>query len=259
MICRSCKFSLQGSEKFCPNCGAPLSEMPKDVTREKITPPEPPRIFFTPVKNEQEPDGDFGVFDEEAPSSDEAPVKKRKGQKKKKSGSKAPVALMLLLLLVILTATLFVAAEHFDVAPAIMQYLELEEKTTSEAGDKIYDYDKNDGIMSPDISYAPTGAYIAKNDSLTLRKGPDDSYGMLMTLKTGCQIQILGGTSLDSMWIYVYVPFYDCYGWLNSSFVTLFSDAENPSEAKTTEEEKTTEAPTEAAAAEETTLADSAG
>ncbi len=241
MICRNCKFSLQGSEKFCPNCGAPLSEMTKDVTNDTASLPEPPRIFFTPVKNE-EAKGNYTEQDDI--SSDGKPTPKKR--QKQKSSSKAPVALMLLLLLVILTTALVVAAERFDVAPAIMQYLKADTSTTY-AEPLHTDYQKNSGTISPDINYSPTVAYVSKNNSLSLRHGPDNSYGLIMTLRSGCHLQILGGTSLNERWIYVYVPFYDCYGWLNASFITLGEALEEATEGtEETEEAETNEEETSA-------------
>lgn len=240
MICRNCKFSLQGSEKFCPNCGAPLSEMTNEVTNTSDTLPEPPRIFFSPVKNGEIKDT---CSEENIYSSDKAEKKKPKN----KSSSKAPVVLMLLLLFVILSAALVVAAEHFDVAPAIMQFLKTE-ATTTYPEPLHTDYQESNGTIAPDINYSPTVAYVSKNNSLPLRHGPDSSYGLIMTLHSGCNLQILGGTSLNQRWIYVYVPYYDCYGWLNASFITLGDVLEEATEEPTEEitEPVSTEATTEA-------------
>lgn len=215
MICRNCKFSLQGSEKFCPNCGAPLSEKTNDVSNNSSI-PDPPRIFFTPVKNEEAYINSSEELTDISSVSNPQPKKKKRAR----SVSKAPVALMLLLLLVILTTALVVTAEKLDVAPVILQHLKTD--TVSTSSEPLHtDYSESSGTISPDISYSPTLAYVSKNNSLSLRHGPDNSYGLIMTLKSGCNLQILGGTSLNQRWIYVYVPVYDCYGWLNASFITL--------------------------------------
>ena len=238
MICRNCKFSLQGSEKFCPNCGAPLSKKANDVTSNSSM-PEPPRIFFTPVKSEEAYTDSNGELTDISSSSNPRPKKKKK---RARSVSKAPVALMLLLLLIILTTALVVTAERLDVAPVILQHLKTDTTTTS-AEPLHTDYSESSGTISPDINYFPTLAYVSKNNSLSLRHGPDNSYGLIMTLKSGCNLQILGGTSLNQRWIYVYVPVYDCYGWLNASFITLGEALEEATEEK--EEVTVTEAATE--------------
>ena len=247
MICRSCKFSLQGSEKFCPNCGAPLSETANDASNTSDTLPEPPGIFFTPVKSE-EIRGSYTDAEKDISSSD----KHGRRKQRQKSVSKAPVALMLLLLLVILTTALVVAAEHFDVAPAIMQYLKSD--TTTTYPEPIHtDYKESNGTVSPDVSYSPTVAYVSQNNSLSLRHGPDNSYGLIMTLRSGCNLQILGGTSLNQRWIYVYVPYYDCYGWLNASFITLGEALEEVTEDTTQDTTSEEATDTTAAAPEQTT------
>ncbi len=247
MICRNCKFSLQGSEKFCPNCGAPLSENPDEIKNEEITLPEAPKIFFTPVRQQEENQEKPKIFQSEDAPSD-APREASEEKISRKSSSKAPVVLMLVLILVVLTLGLFVAVEHFDIAPAIMQYLDGaaadNDKTESTLpSDEVpaVDFQNHYGIVDPNINYAPTSAYVTNNNSLPLRKGPDNSYGLIMSLESGCQLQILGGTSLNDLWVYVYVPFYDCYGWLSASFITLYSNLEttSPSESEASD---TTEA-----------------
>lgn len=230
MICRNCKFSLQGSERFCPNCGAPLSEDNDEKLSRQIAPPPAPEIFFTPVRQNA---AESGIFREMPAATCPAP---QKAEKKRRA--KAPIVLALVILLAVLITGAFAAAEHFNVAPVIMQYLngtpannnpgaseDTEEKTTL----------TDTGIIMPEISYTPTQAFVANRPSLSLRKGPSDSYGLIRGLNSGCQVQILGGSVTDEIWVYVYVPFYDCYGWLNSSFVTLYNSLETPEVMQTEE------------------------
>ena len=226
MICRNCKFSLHGSEKFCPNCGAPLSEDSDEKSIRQLQPPPPPDIFFTPVK--QETVQEVSSHREAMPSNHrEAPLQERKTKQR----SRAPLVLSLVILLAILITGIFAAAEHFNVAPVIMQYLSgstvqksPEQKDFSSENTSLTDT----GIIMPEISYAPTQAFVANKPSLSLRKGPSDSYGLIRNLTSGCQLQILGGTVNDEIWVYAYIPYYDCYGWLNSSFITLYNNLENP-------------------------------
>ena len=258
MICRNCKFSLIGSEKFCPNCGAPLSEISEEKSEtEVLTPPEAPKIFFTPVKQEGESYERSEIFRTQDTTAEKEPPKKKSSSQK--SSSKAPVMLMLVLILAVLVMGLFIAAEHFDVAPAILQYLEKEpEETTASAplttadDTAPSDFVKDSGVLEPDLSYAPTQAYVANSKTLSLRKGPADSYGLIKNLESGCQLQILGGTDLDDRWIYVYVPFYDCYGWLNAAFITLYSNIETTADTTDSTERDVTEFQ------EQTTLAEDA-
>lgn len=231
MICRSCKFSLQGNEKFCPNCGAPLCEDYPDKTNRQFSPPPPPDIFFTPVK--QEPTRESSIFREAIPAACTEAVLP---QKKQRRYPKAPIILALVILLAVLITGIFAAAEHFNVAPVIMQYLngtagEADEKKNSSAEETTL---TDTGTVMPEISYTPTQAFVANRPSLSLRKGPSDSYGLIKNLTSGCQLQILGGTVNDEIWVYVYIPYYDCYGWLNSSFITLYNSLEGPEEASQT-------------------------
>lgn len=237
MICRNCKFSLQGNEKFCPNCGSPLSVDSAEKTDRQLSPPPPPDIFFTPVKQEYMQEN--SIFREASPANHPDPPIT---DKKSKRSSKAPLVLALVMLLAVLVMGIFAAAEHFNVAPVIMQYLS--GTPSKESPDlKESPVEKttltDTGIIKPEISYAPTQAFVANKPSLSLRKGPSDSYGLIRTLASGCQLQILGGTVNDDIWVYVYIPYYDSYGWLNSSFVTLYNNLEGPDVTEQTKTEST--------------------
>ena len=247
MICRSCKFSLQGSEKFCPECGAPLCEAKEEKNSAPLPLPEAPGIFFAPVKEKQEDEAP-AIFRHQEPVREQ---EEKPPQRLTKSASKAPVVLMLLLLLVVLITGLFLAVEHFDIAPAIMKYLEggtdneSTENTLVFAPETSADYNRNLGIIEPDISYSPTLAFVSNISLLSLRKGPADTYGLLESLEADTQLQILGGTSISDRWVYVYIPFSDCYGWVNAAFVTLYSGIEAAPQITTEpaeEEPETTEA-----------------
>lgn len=230
MICRNCKFSLQGSERFCPNCGAPLSEDNDEKLSRQIAPPPAPEIFFTPVRQNA---AESGIFREMPAANCPAP---QKAEKKRRA--KAPIVLALVILLAVLITGAFAAAEHFNVAPVIMQYLNGTPANNNPGASEVPEEKTtltDTGIIMPEISYTPTQAFVANRPSLSLRKGPSDSYGLIRGLNSGCQVQILGGSVIDEIWVYVYVPFYDCYGWLNSSFVTLYNSLETPEVMQTEE------------------------
>lgn len=257
MICRNCKFSLQGSEKFCPNCGAPLTEKETEVKSEEVSLPQTPPIFFSPVKEELHSASESPPDEKEEKESISEKKEGSRNRKKDKSSSKAPAALMLLILLLVLITGLFVAVEHFDLAPAIMQYLNEDNTSpsdvTSRPDSAAVNFDNGQSVLSPDINYSPTQAYIARDNSLPLRKGPDDSYGLIMNLETGLQLQILGGTNLTDLWVYVYVPYHDCYGWICASYITLYGNADYTSLSKAEESTVPTEESTQDTATEPST------
>lgn len=234
MICRNCKFSLQGNENFCPNCGAPLSEEESEKSAQQITPPPAPEIFFTPVRQNIRQENP--VFRNDAHTGYADPPL---SEKKRRRSPRAPFILLLVMLIAVLVMGIFAAAEHFDVAPVIMQYLSgtpSHNSTQATEPDTEKAQLTDTGIIVPEISYTPTQAFVSNKASLSLRKGPSDSYGLVRSLTSGCQLQILGGTVNDEIWVYVYIPYHDCYGWLNSSFITLYNTLEDSSP---TEEEKT--------------------
>lgn len=226
MICRNCKFNLQGSEKYCPNCGAPLLAEKKEITSQ-AEPPKAPEIFFTPVKEEEKDTPEIFRTHREN-SEEQTQTGTEKKQRGSKSSSKAPVMLMLLLITAVLTVGLFVAAEKFNITPVILDYLG-GAKTETDATELVYSPAEiltpspEDGTVKPDINYTSTEARVARINLLALRKGPSDAYGLIRSLESDTQLQIMGGTAVTDSWIYVYVPSEDCYGWVNAAFVTLYS------------------------------------
>ena len=55
MICRKCNSILQGSEKFCPECGAPNSESKKSETVQESNIHSPPSVQLQPEKAPPDP------------------------------------------------------------------------------------------------------------------------------------------------------------------------------------------------------------
>lgn len=236
MICRKCSFILQGSEKFCPNCGEPCSQKPQNEKTEEPTTPTPPSILFSSQRESEAPETQPKIFRDE-PDEEAETVKSKK--------SKAPMLLIALLVIVVLSVGGVTAMEYFGLAPVIMQYLETgntvgeDADSTSEKGNDNAEttegeYSSDLGVISPDISFKPTVCYVSTDKSLPLRKGPDNSYAPLNTLQSGCPLQVIGASLTVDTWVYVYVPVLDCYGWLSSSF--LSDETALKSEDETTQE-----------------------
>jgi len=224
MICRNCSFILQGSEKFCPNCGADCSLKQKTEKAEELQPPAPPSIFFTsPNQQSQQSDTGHKIFSEEDDDREEILRPKK---------SRAKPVLITLLLAVILLVGGFTAMEYFNLAPAIVNYLETgltEPKSESDKtinSDKVEaEYPADKGILSPDISYKPAVCYVVSDSSLPLRKGPDEAYAPVVYLPSGSQVQVIGSSAVYENWVYAFFPPEEKYGWISASFL---SDTELP-------------------------------
>ncbi len=229
MICRNCSFILQGSEKFCPNCGTDCSSKQKTEKTEEVQPPSPPSIFFSsPAQQNLRSDTESRIFAEEEEEREEV-------SKPKKSRAKAVLAALLTAVILIVGG--FTAIEYFNLAPAIVNYLEAGATTKESQPDKAINSDKAEeeypsdkGIISPDINYRPTVCYVVSDSSLPLRKGPDEAYAPVVYLPSGSQVQALGASATYESWVYAFFPAEEKYGWISASFL---SDAELP-EAETT-------------------------
>lgn len=246
MICRNCSFILQGSEKFCPNCGFDCAQKPQTEKSEEILPPEPPSILFSANKEQPAPQAEDHRIFREAP---EETIEEKVTPKK----SRAPAVLVFLLIAVILSVGGITVIEYFELGPIIANYLQTggtakDTQVTTETAEKTTEgeYSQNYGVVSPDINFRPTICYVASDKSVCIRKGPDDSYAPIDLLESGIQLQVIGASNINDTWVYVYVPFVDCYGWLSASFL---SDASVLTEEETTDEE-TTENETENSAPE---------
>lgn len=210
MICRNCKFILQGSEKFCPDCG---QECKENITVEKEEKIPPPTIFYASEGDSEE----NTIFCE----SKDKRVSKRSGSK-----TSGPAFLIFLLIVCVLTVGGFTAVEYFDLAPVIKDYISPDAASVDEvsaeapAATQEGEYSDSYGIVSPDISFTPTICYVSSDKAIALRKGPDNSYAMLMLVDSGTQLQIIGASHTDDEWVYVHVPSEECYGWLSGSYLT---------------------------------------
>ncbi len=234
MICRKCSFILQGSEKFCPNCGTPCNEKPQTEKEETVETPTPPSILFSAPKQDVDVPQEFKprFFNEETMQEELKPERKK---------NKAPAVLIALLVLLVVALGGFTAMEYFDLAPAIMQYLETgmvtsEEESTQEAYENIEaaqaELPAGYGTVTPDINFKSTICYVASGKSVALRKGPDNSYALLQYLPSETKLQVLGASSTNDTWVYAYVPSTDTYGWVSASYL-------GETDLQTTQEETT--------------------
>lgn len=242
MICRNCSFILQGSEKFCPNCGADCSLKQKTEKAEELQPPTPPSIFFTSPNQQNQPSNmGHKIFDEEDEDREESSKPKK---------SRAKPLLIALLSAVILLVGGFTALEYFNLAPVIVNYLETGLTEPQNESDKTINSDNveaefpsDKGIISPDISYKPAVCYVASDSSLPLRKGPDEGYAPVVYIPSGSQVQVIGSSAAYESWVYVFFAAEEKYGWISASFIcdTELPEAEATDSTDVSEKAEETE------------------
>lgn len=228
MFCKKCSYILSGSESYCPSCGTPCEKVFDEKEAES-----PASIFGTGQVKSQ---GGTEIFEDNMPY-----VKENKKEKKSKSG----VAFAAVLILATVAAAAIVAADYLDISPAISTIFE----KVSSAVDKdsttttVSEYSSSAGTVTPSVVYDTTVAYNAKSDGQALRKGPDETYAEIQNVPYSTLVHILGASDSQALWVYVYIPEDDVYGWLMSSYL---SD-ERPEEEfdETSEEETTAEESTE--------------
>lgn len=227
MICKNCNYILSGSESFCPDCGTPC-EKDRTYQKEQST----PQVIFTPEKETSSP-----IFAGEPPTVEHREKKSRAG-----------LYLVVVLCAVILGTVAVSVTDMVDFTPAIAQLFSLpEEETTTEKTTDISEYDPLSGIVSPALSYKTTTGYISGETGQALRKGPDNSYGQIDVLSVGSEVHIVGSEKKNNEWVYVYAPEKDVYGWLSSSYISVFLSETDEDESEIYEEsEKTTEISTTA-------------
>ncbi len=204
MVCQKCNHILQGSESYCPDCGSPCVKV-KEVPRE----PESPSVIFS-----SERDVSSNIF------IDEVPPKYRREQPEKKK-SKAGLYLVIALCVTVVGVLAVAGAELPVVSTAIASLFSTSasEETTAPVTTET-DYAPDSGIVTPQVNYRTTVAYVTGEKGQALRKGPDVSYGQTDILPAGTDVHIVGGASVADSWVYVYVPEKDTYGWIDDAFLS---------------------------------------
>lgn len=203
MICQKCNHILKGSESFCPDCGSPCNKE-KEVYKEA----EAPTVIFS-----SERDISSNIF------ADEMPPKYRREQPKEKK-SKAGLYLVIVLCAVLVGVFAVAGTELPVFSTAIASLFSASSPEDTTAPTTATDYKPDSGIVSPQVNYRTTVAYITGDKGQALRKGPDSSYGQTDILPAGTDVHIVGGASVDGSWVYVYVPEKDAYGWIDDAFLS---------------------------------------
>lgn len=232
MLCRNCNYILSGEEAFCPHCGQAVKtqEVEKEATENKDIPLN---------VNESPPSKKKGsIFEEE---SFESPVNEDEKTESKKS--KGAIAVISMFVLILVAVAVFTSLEYFDLAPAIASFIS--EKTSSPDNTPVVttssaELSGSEGMIAPEINYKPALYTVSSQKSLPLRKGPDDTYAPVGYVPPGTKLQITGGCLLNDIWVYVYIPSEDAYGWLNASY--LMQDSVPLSTTLPAEEEEETTA-----------------
>lgn len=235
MLCPNCNNSLNGSESFCPHCG-------QAIKKQENKNDKPPLNFQ--ISEIPEEEGQCSIFDSESIT---LPDEDTSG--KKASGrNKIAIGLVSLFVLILVAIAGFTALEYFDLSPAISS-LTFQQTTNSLESHTKSELDGSEGLLPPEINYKPLVCTVSSQKALPLRKGPGDSYALISSVSQGVRLQITGGCIDNDIWVYVYIPSDDIYGWLNASYLTcdgtmesttLFSqeDKTESTTADSTEKEK---------------------
>ena len=234
MICRNCNYILTGNEQFCPHCATPVTKKDTDDSAAL-----PPPIFSSDKHrdNDEINHPSNKIFHSPEHADEEDTPKSKKGA----------VLISLTLLLVFLCGCAVFLAEKLDISPVISSLISDSTKddvTQSEEAlitTRLSELDDNYGVVPADISYKPRGCFIGSSSSVPMRKGPDDAYAQITTLKVGQALQIIGGSMLTDKWLYIYHPEADCYGWVKAAFLSSADSLEESSEQG--DEETTSEVP----------------
>ena len=212
MNCRKCNKALTGTEDFCPFCG----------TAQKNA-----EIKATPVEEKADatPAIESSIFQSEPVYIYAEPPKEKKDAK-----TKIAITMVSLFLLTLLVVSGLSLARYFNLTPAfssLFSTLPTEEKNLQDTTLQS-EFNNSIGLVSPDISLKSTLCTVANEKGLPLRKGPDNSYAQIEILSPGASLQVTGKSLQNDLWVYVYVPSLDLYGWINGSYISLSSSLKEP-------------------------------
>ncbi len=232
MLCRNCNYILSGTEDFCPHCGQATKTQETEITEENES---------IPLKAKRPLGTDKGssIFDIEPAENEEETPKKSKGK------NKAAVTLVSMMVFILIIIAVFTAAEYFDLAPAISSFISKQVTTTDETKDTPTtegELEGTEGMLPPEINYKPVTCTVTSQKPLPLRKGPGDTYAPICTVPYGTRLQITGGCNENNIWVYVYIPSEDAYGWLSASFLASETSLESTTLPHREEESESTTA-----------------
>lgn len=235
MICQKCSFILSGSEDFCPHCGTPCKNkstvtQPEVVVTEQQS-EEAPQIPIPKVRSNSH----SAIFDTDDIYSHSA-KEKEKSQKKSKSNSKTGISMFLMLFFVLLCIGAVVAMDYLGIVPAISfdrkETTEITETTENTADEGTTEplenktdetekvFSDTAGLVYPDINYKPSAAFVSAQNGASLKKGPYENFAQICILPYDSEVQVIGASSSNDIWVYVYAVSEDCYGWISASFLS---------------------------------------
>ncbi len=235
MICQKCSFILSGSEDFCPHCGTPCKSK-NNVTQSEVVvteqqSEEAPQIPIPKVRSNSH----SAIFDTDEIYS-HSEKEKGKPQKKSKNSSKTGISMFLMLFFVMLCIGAVVAMDYLGIVPAISfdrkettDISSTTESTTDEGQAEPFENEDKDsekvfsdttGLVYPDINYKPSAAFVSAQNGASLKKGPYENFAQICVLPYDSEVQVIGASSSNDIWVYVYSVNEDCYGWISASFLS---------------------------------------
>ena len=219
MTCKKCSYILYGSENFCPHCG--------ESCRVEETPPaqppasEPKPIFISRETSHEDIMTKGRIFQPEDTFEETHIQTKEKTHKKEKGSSRGITVFLSVLCILLFGVAFYTIAERFDIVPAVADFFgQATVSTTAPSDTTEINFASTFGTVSPQINYAPVNCTVSSAASISLRKGPSESYGQISPLPSGCTVQVIGGSAESLSWVYVYVAEKDLYGWLSASYIS---------------------------------------
>lgn len=219
MTCRNCNNTLAGTEDFCPFCGTAQKEIeikaiPCEEKSDAKAPPESSIFQSEPVYIYAEPP-----------------------KEKKDTKTKVATVFVSVFLLTLLIVGGLSLAQYFNLTPAFSALLNTQpsqEESILPGNTAESEFDSGIGVLAPDINLKSTLCTVTSEKGLPLRKGPDNTYAQSDTLKFGTSVQVTGKSLQNDMWVYVYVPSLDLYGWISASYITRSAVIKEPDITETT-------------------------
>jgi hypothetical protein len=220
MTCKNCNNTLVGTEDFCPYCGT--SQKENEIKAIPI-----PEKADTPQSSEG------SIFHSEPVYIYTDPPKEKKDAK-----TKIATVLVSVFLLSILVIGGLSLMQYFNLTPAfsaLISTLPNRKEDTTYADTIESEFDSSVGTVTPDINFKNTFCTVTSEKGLPLRKGPDNSYAQTELLSKDSLLQVTGKSLQNDMWVYVYVPSLDIYGWVSASYITHSASLKEPDITELTE------------------------
>lgn len=219
MTCKKCSYILYGSENYCPHCGEKCKE--DDSVQNQKTETEPKPIFISRDPSFEDTASKNRIFQPETAYEEVLDSPELRARKKQKGVSRGLTALLSVFCVLLFCTAIFMAADYFGIVPAVADLFSANTTAPENTTDTPEgEFASSFGTVFPQINYAPVNCVVSSANSISLRKGPSDSYGQITFLKSGSEVQVIGGSSTEENWVYVYVSEEDLYGWLSASFIS---------------------------------------